>query len=50
MVALALGLGHDAIAMPIHDEGVLIPVPVSSMGIEILILAFCLSVPKVEDF
>ena len=29
VVALALGMGHDAIAIPVHDEGVLIFVSVA---------------------
>ena len=29
VVALVLGLGHDEIAMPIHDEGVLVLVSVA---------------------
>ena len=29
VVALALGLGHDAIAIPIYDEGVLVLVSVA---------------------
>ena len=30
MAALALGLSHDAVAVPVHDEGVIIFAPVAN--------------------